>query len=71
MRKALARVGGSLEPSERAAIEDRVADVERAVAQGAAQPLKKANASLDEATQRLAVLLLEEAQRAAARAGAR
>jgi molecular chaperone DnaK len=68
VRKALARVGDGLEPSERAAIEGRLAEVERAVAQGAAQPLKKANAALDEATQRLAVLLIERAQQSAARA---
>ena len=36
-------------------------EVEAAVAEGAAQPLKRANAALDEATQRLATLLIEKA----------
>jgi len=36
-------------------------EVERAIAAGAAQPLKQANAALDEATQTLATLLLERA----------
>ena len=61
VRKALAQVGHHLDAAERDLIAQRVAEVEAAVASGAAQPLKKANAALDEATQRLAVLLIEQA----------
>jgi len=38
-----------------------VSEVESAIAAGAAQPLKKAVAALDEATQRLAAILVERA----------
>ena len=61
VRKALAQVGAQLSTGELATIAARVADVEAALAAGAAQPLKKANAALDDATQRLATLLLEHA----------
>ena len=61
VRKALEQVGAALDQSERALIADCVSAVERAVALGAAQPLKQANAALDDATQRLATLLLERA----------
>jgi molecular chaperone DnaK len=61
VRKALEQVGAGLSEEERAAIASRVAEVEQAVAAGAAQPLKRANAALDEATQRLATLLIERA----------
>ena len=63
VRKALDQVGGELSDEERAVIAQRVSDVEEAVAAGAAQPLKRANAALDEATQRLATLLIERAMR--------
>ena len=63
VRKALEQVGDELTDDERAGIDQRVADVEQAVATGAAQPLKRANAALDEATQRLATLLIERAMR--------
>ena len=63
VRRALEQVGGELSADERGLIARRVAEVEQAVAAGAAQPLKRANAALDEATQYLATLLLERAMR--------
>jgi molecular chaperone DnaK len=65
VRRALGKVGSLLSEAERGLIAQKVADVERAVAEGAAQPLKKANAALDEATQHLAALLIEQAARGA------
>lgn len=65
VRKALTQVGAGLSTGELATIAARVADVEAALAAGAAQPLKKANAALDEATQRLATLLIERAMQPA------
>ena len=64
VQKALAQVGSDLSEDERGAISACVSEVERALALGAAQPLKAANAALDEATQRLATLLIERAMRA-------
>ncbi len=61
VRAALAKAGGLLDESERAVIEARREEVERALALGAAQPLKAAIAALDAATQRLATLLIEQA----------
>ncbi len=61
VRAALAKAGGLLDENERAEIETRREEVERALALGAAQPLKTAIASLDSATQRLATLLIEQA----------
>ncbi len=69
VRKALARVGDRLEASERELITQRLGEVEAALKAGAAQPLKKANTALDEATQRLAVLLIEQAQATASTRG--
>ena len=63
VRRALEQVGDQLDTAERAHIAQRVAEVEQAIAVGAAQPLKRANAALDEATQRLATLLIERAMR--------
>ncbi|MGB8166494.1 MAG: molecular chaperone DnaK [Chthoniobacteraceae bacterium] len=63
VRKALAQVGDDLNDDERRLVAQRVAEVEEAVAVGAAQQLKRANAALDEATQRLATLLIERAMR--------
>ena len=63
-RAALAKAGGLLTENERAEIEARSGEVERALALGAAQPLKTAIAALDAATQRLATLLIEQALRA-------
>ena len=61
VRKALDQVGADLSADERTLIAQRVTEVEQAIATGAASPLKKANAALDEATQHLATLLIERA----------
>ncbi|MHA3773481.1 molecular chaperone DnaK [Verrucomicrobiota bacterium sgz303538] len=61
VRKALEQVVDGLSVDERARIDTCVAEVERTLELGAAQPLKKATAALDEATQRLAALLVERA----------
>ena len=61
VRIALEQAGGELSAEEKNAITAGVADVESAIATGAAQPLKKAVAALDEATQRLAAILVERA----------
>ena len=61
VRAALAKAGGLLSENERAEIEACRGEVERALAVGAAQPLKAAIAALDAATQRLATLLIEQA----------
>ena len=63
VRKALEQVGEDLSDDERGLIAQRVAEVEEAIATGAAQLLKRANAALDESTQRLATLLIERAMR--------
>jgi molecular chaperone DnaK len=63
VRIALEQIGAELSAEERQLIATRVAGVEAAMASGAAQPLKKAVAALDEATQRLAALLIERAVR--------
>ncbi len=64
VRQALAQAGGELCADERTLIAQRVAEVESALATGAGQPLKRANTALDEATQRLATILIERAMRA-------
>jgi molecular chaperone DnaK len=61
VRIALEQIGGDLSAEENHLIATRVSEVEAAIATGAAQPLKKAVAALDEATQRLATLLVERA----------
>ncbi len=61
VRQALAQAGAELTADERTLITQRVAEVEAALATGAGQPLKRANTALDEATQRLATLLIERA----------
>ena len=61
VRIALEQAGGELTADECDAITTGVAGVEAAIASGAAQPLKKAVAALDEATQRLAAILVERA----------
>ncbi len=63
VRQALSQLGAELDASELALIAQRVAEVESALAAGAGQPLKRANTALDEATQRLATLLIERAMR--------
>ena len=64
VRIALEQAGGELSGHEREEIARRVSDVETALASRAAQPLKKAVAALDEATQRLAAILMERVLRA-------
>ena len=61
VRIALDQIGGELSEEERSTIATCVTEVEAAITTGAAQPLKKAVAALDEATQRLAALLIERA----------
>ena len=63
VRQALAQAGPELDTAELALIAQRVAEVDAALAAGAGQPLKRANTALDEATQRLATLLIERALR--------
>ncbi len=61
VRIALEQIGGELSAEEKQTIAARVVEVESTIATGAAQPLKKAVAALDEATQGLAALLVERA----------
>jgi molecular chaperone DnaK len=61
---ALEQIGGELSAEEKRTIASRVDEVKSAIATGAAQPLKKAVAALDEATGRLAALVIERAVRA-------
>ena len=65
VRTALERAGAQLSGEERGRIESALREVEAAVASGEAPRLKRANAALDEATQRLATLLVEQAMAAA------
>lgn len=65
VRNALAKVGAQLPPDEHTQIAAAVAEVESALAAGEPHRLKRANAALDEATQRLAMLLIEQAMAAA------
>jgi len=61
VRRALEGFGSALSEDERGAIAAQMAEVESAIASGEAQRLKRANAALDEGTQRLATLLIEQA----------
>jgi molecular chaperone DnaK len=61
VRTALQKMGGQLTAEERTAINTAVAEVESALTAGEPHRLKRANAALDEATQRLATLLIEQA----------
>jgi molecular chaperone DnaK len=61
LEKALALAGGRLEEFERKQIEICAAEVRRHLDGGAAAPLKRAVAALDEATQTLAAYLMEQA----------
>jgi molecular chaperone DnaK len=61
VRTALLKVGSELSGEERSAIDAAVAAVEAAISAGEPHRLKRANAALDEATQRLATLLVEQA----------
>jgi hypothetical protein len=65
VRTALSRVGAQLSEEERAQVGSAMREVEAAVVSGEAQRLKRANAALDESTQRLATLLVEQALAAA------
>ena len=67
VRTALERVGDQLSVDERGQVESAMREVEAAVVSGEAQRLKRANAALDESTQRLATLLVEQAMAAARR----
>ena len=58
---ALQQAGSELSSEERTQIDQAVAQVRAALATGAAPPLKKAIAVLDDATQRLATILIERA----------
>jgi molecular chaperone DnaK len=69
LEKALALAGGRLEEFERKHIETCAAEVRRLLDGGAAPPLKRAVAALDEATQTLAAHLMEQALQKAAGAG--
>jgi molecular chaperone DnaK len=64
VRRALEGFGGALSEEERSAIAAQMAEVESAIASGEAQRLRRANAALDEGTQRLATLLIEQAMAA-------
>ncbi len=68
LEKALALAGGRLEEFERKHIETCAAEVRRLLDGGAAPPLKRAVAALDEATQTLAAHLMEQALQQAASA---
>jgi molecular chaperone DnaK len=61
---ALQRVGHLLAEPQREHLRHCKSGVEHAITTGAAQPLKKALATLDDATQTLATLLIEQAARA-------
>jgi molecular chaperone DnaK len=61
VRTALQKVGAQLSAEERTQIAAAAAEVESALAAGEPHRLKRANAALDEATQRLATLLIEQA----------
>jgi molecular chaperone DnaK len=65
VRSALGRVGAQLTGDEHAQIAAAVAEVEAALLAEEPHRLKRANASLDEATQRLATLLIEQAMMSA------
>ncbi len=61
VRAALAKVGAQLTADEHTQVATAVAEVEAALAAGEPHRLKRANAALDDATQRLATLLIEQA----------
>jgi molecular chaperone DnaK len=67
VRTALGKVGAQLSPDERAQIDAAVREVEAALAAGESHRLKRANTALDDATQRLATLLIERAMAAGKR----
>lgn len=67
VRAALQKVGDQLSEEERTQIASATAEVEAALAAGEPHRLKRANAALDEATQRLATLLIEQAMQKSSR----
>jgi len=64
VRVTLQKVGDQLSSEELTQITTATAEVESALAAGEPHRLKRANAALDEATQRLATLLIEQAMSA-------
>jgi molecular chaperone DnaK len=66
VRTALERVGSHLDSEERALIETRVVELERALESESASRIKQAAKDLDDSTQHLAALLLDHAIQAAA-----
>lgn len=67
VRAALQKVGDQLTEEERTQIASATAEVEAALGAGEPHRLKRANAALDEATQRLATLLIEQAMKGSGR----
>ena len=67
VRAALGKAGAALSEEEHAQIAAAVAEVEAALAAGEAHRLQRANTALDQATQRLATLLIARAMAAAGR----
>jgi molecular chaperone DnaK len=67
VRHALATVGGEISSDERAEIERRVAELERALAGESLPALQEAISALDDATQSLATILIERATEEALR----
>ncbi|HSI11798.1 MAG TPA: molecular chaperone DnaK [Chthoniobacter sp.] len=67
VRTALQKVGDQLSSEELTQITTATAEVESALEAGEPHRLKRANAALDEATQRLATLLIEQAMQKSAR----
>jgi len=63
VRTALPKLGHDLSAEDRAAVEQRMAEVENAIALKSATALKKANEALDHETEHLAALLIEQAMR--------
>jgi molecular chaperone DnaK len=62
---AFAQLDTEIDPAEKKAIDEAAAEVRRALTAGDARQLKAANATLDEATQSLAAILVEKAMQAA------
>lgn len=63
VRRALDQAGAELTDVEKTEIQKRMEEVQEAITAGAGNPLKKAVAALDTATQRLATILMEKAMR--------
>jgi molecular chaperone DnaK len=63
VRTAIPKLGADLSSEDRAEVDRLVADVEKAVELKSAPALKKANEALDQGTEHLAALLIEQAMR--------